>query len=577
MTVTIADTTKNPIVIPTGTTTTPFSALSVTDTTVPDPETVTVSLSGYAYPLPASDIGTLSDPTGGGAFDANTHTFSETALSTGSPSAATTILNRLVYTPPPVTGGNESYAYATINVNGVTDPSNVQIETAGPPTITFTIAHEPVASGSTIPPFGAVQIAGAYIPNDTISANITVTDGGAATDADGLLAGVGLGKTGTGTYTVSAPNGYTLQGFLNKLVFTPAAVAPGATRTTAFELQLTESVTKLSADDKATSVDTIGPTPMPTPPLIAGIVDQQSVTSGGNAISPFRDITISDTNPHPIDSAKITVSGGGTLAGAHLAAGPTGTIFTIAAETPDALTKDLESLTFTPSQTSDTSTLSLAVTDGALSATATTTIIQTQPPAPKGSSHFTVIDQTTGQQTVSNGEPYTGPVAGLDWQLIDVTPDKLNITASVPNAFIHTGSGDDAIDVSGVDGTNVLDGSTGSNFLSGGTGHDTFYVDDRAATQDIWSTVHGFHAGDDATVWGLTPNDFTITKADNVLPTSPGLDFAITAAGKPNANLTLTGYSTADLTNGRLSVTFGHTPDLSNLPGSDYMLIHANA
>jgi hypothetical protein len=455
------------------------------------------------------------------------------------------------------------------------DTNSVQIETAGPPTISLATAHEPVASGSTILPFGAVQIANAYIPNDTLTASITVTDSGAASDADGLLTGVGLGKTGAGTYTVSALNSYTLQGFLNKLVFTPAAVAPGAIRTTAFELQVTDAVTRLSADDKATSVDTIGPTPMPSPPLIAGIVDEQSVTIGGNTISPFRNVTISDTNSNPTDSAKITLSGGGTLAGANLTADSTGTVFTIAAETPEALTKDLDNLTFIPSQTSNTSTLTLAVTDRDLSATATTTI--TQKPLPRLGDHFTVIDQTTGQQTVSNGEPYTGPVPGLDWQLINITPDKLNITASVPNVFIHSGSGDDAIDVSGANGINVLDGSTGSNFLTGGTGHDTFYVDDRAATQDIWSTVRGFHAGDDATVWGLTPNDFTITKADNVLPTSPGLNFAITAAGKSNANLTLTGYSTADLTNGRLSVTFGRTPDLPNLPGSDYMLIHANA
>ena len=338
------------------------------DTAVPDFETVTISLTGYAYPLPLGDIGTLSDPTGGGTFDPTTHTFSETAFSTGTPTAATTILNRLVYTPPSVAGGNQAYAYATVTVNGVTDQNTVQIETAGPPTIKFTIAHEPVASGtgSSIPPFGAAQIADAYIPNDTLTANITVTDGGVASDTDGLLTGVGLGKTGTGTYTVSAPYSYTLQGFLNKLIFTPTTVAPGVTRTTAFEVQVSDAVTKLSADDTTTSVDTIGPFVMPHAPLIAGVVAEQKVTTGGNAISPFRNVTISDTNANPIDSAKITVSGGGILAGANLTSDPTGTVFTVAAETPDALTKDLDNLTFIPSQTSDRSTLTLSVADGAL-------------------------------------------------------------------------------------------------------------------------------------------------------------------------------------------------------------------
>ena len=124
MAITITDTTKNPIVIATGTTTTPFSALAVTDTTVPNPEAVTVTLSGYAYPLPVDDIGTLSDPTPGAifTFDPDTHTFSEdSAINTGSPTPATTILHRLVYTPPQVTEGNAANAYATSDVNGVTD------------------------------------------------------------------------------------------------------------------------------------------------------------------------------------------------------------------------------------------------------------------------------------------------------------------------------------------------------------------------------------------------------------------------------------------------------------------------
>jgi hypothetical protein len=60
-----------------------------------------------------------------------------------------------------------------------------------------------------------------------------------------------------------------------------------------------------------------------------------------------------------------------------------------------------------------------------------------------------------------------------------------------------------------------------------------------------------------------------------VLPTAPGLDFAITAPGKPNANFNIPGYSTADLSNGRLSMNFGTTPDTPGLPGSPYMLITA--
>ena len=77
---------------------------------------------------------------------------------------------------------------------------------------------------------------------------------------------------------------------------------------------------------------------------------------------------------------------------------------------------------------------------------------------------------------------------------------------------MHSGGGEDAIAVAS--GTNVLDGGTGSNFLTGGSGTDTFFVDDRGPTADIWSTVNGFHAGDAATIWGVAPQDFTLSWVD---------------------------------------------------------------
>ncbi len=67
---------------------------------------------------------------------------------------------------------------------------------------------------------------------------------------------------------------------------------------------------------------------------------------------------------------------------------------------------------------------------------------------------------------------------GYNSEYINVTSDSLNISASTPDWFIHSGSGNDAIAASS--GINVLDGGTGSNFLTGGSGTDTFFVDDRA-------------------------------------------------------------------------------------------------
>ena len=183
-----------------------------------------------------------------------------------------------------------------------------------------------------------------------------------------------------------------------------------------------------------------------------------------------------------------------------------------------------------------------------------------------------VFDTTTRMAMVAVGDAYTGPVAGLQHQFINITSDSLNITASSPNWFIHSGSGDDALAVSS--GTNVLDGGAGSNFLTGGTGKDTFFVDDRGATADIWSTVVNFHAGDSATVWGVTPQDFALNFVDGQgVSGFTGLTLHATAAGKPTASLTLAGFSQADMHSGRLSVQFG----TDTASGSAFMVIHGNS
>jgi hypothetical protein len=188
-----------------------------------------------------------------------------------------------------------------------------------------------------------------------------------------------------------------------------------------------------------------------------------------------------------------------------------------------------------------------------------------------------MTDTTTNTTTVGVGTAYTGPVAGIQEDFITATTDSLNISTTSPNWFIHTGSGNDAINVSQGGGTNVLDGSTGSNFLTGGSGDDTFFLDDRGAASAIWSTVVGFHSGDNATIWGVTASDFALTTLDNQgAPGYTGLTFDFTATGKPNASLTLAGFSSADLTNGKLTISYGTTPDEPGLPGSSYMLIHGN-
>jgi hypothetical protein len=80
------------------------------------------------------------------------------------------------------------------------------------------------------------------------------------------------------------------------------------------------------------------------------------------------------------------------------------------------------------------------------------------------------------------------------------------------------------------------------NFLVGGTGNDTFFLDDLDSTTPIWSTLVNFHAGDNATIWGVTPADFSIAwVAGEGAPAYSGLTAQITAVGKPAEYLTLAG------------------------------------
>lgn len=184
---------------------------------------------------------------------------------------------------------------------------------------------------------------------------------------------------------------------------------------------------------------------------------------------------------------------------------------------------------------------------------------------------FVMTDTTTGVSSSSAGEAYSGPVVGLQSQYITVTTDSLNIASITPNSFIHTGSGNDAVDVSRAGGNNVLDGSTGSNFLVGGTGNDTFFVDDRAATADIWSTVVNFHAGDAATIFGVTSTGFALDYEDGQgAAGATGMTLHAITAGKPIASITLAGYTKADL-GGRLGVSFG-----TEANGENYMYIKGN-
>lgn len=191
-------------------------------------------------------------------------------------------------------------------------------------------------------------------------------------------------------------------------------------------------------------------------------------------------------------------------------------------------------------------------------------VVPTQPPV-------AINDGLTGQPVAVPLQPYNGPVAGITRQVVATSPERLDIFANVPNLFIHTGAGDDAVQLNG--GVNVVDAGAGSNFLTSGTGQDTFFVDLRGAVADIWSTVANFHSGDAVTLWGAAPPGPYAWSGGGGAPGATGLTLHERIGGGPGtASLTLAGFANADLRNGRLAVSSGH----DDASGSDYVRVQAN-
>jgi hypothetical protein len=193
--------------------------------------------------------------------------------------------------------------------------------------------------------------------------------------------------------------------------------------------------------------------------------------------------------------------------------------------------------------------------------------------------NFLVHDNNVDASFLTRGEVYVGPVAGLSNQLSlpteygNLTNDNICITAITPNVFIHSGNADDGIDVSQVNGNNVMDGGGGSNFLIGGSGNDTFYVDARNQTSPIWTTAVNFHSGDFFTDWGIDRSDFQIQFVNGLGATGyTGLTLIATSPTGQVAAVTLAGYSTADLSNGKLTVADGFDTHV----GGAYLYIYAS-
>jgi hypothetical protein len=197
-------------------------------------------------------------------------------------------------------------------------------------------------------------------------------------------------------------------------------------------------------------------------------------------------------------------------------------------------------------------------------------------PVPAASSPVVVAAAPPRVGRRVHGPTHTGTAAGLPPETIRAESANVNANAHVRNAFRHAGSGNDGVDAGAADGHKVVDGLGGRTLLAGGSGNGTFNVGSPGGTSAIWSTLAGFHAGDTATIWGVTRADFTIDWLNTHGGRgSTGLTGDFTAPGHAEVKVTLPGYSTADLSKGRLSVSFGTSPGEHGLPGTVYMDIKA--
>lgn len=273
---------------------TPFASVIVTEptsaTTIPEVVTVRLGTVGPQDPYPFAvnsqfKGGTISDPLGGGSFDAATSVFTETARGIpGQADDAQTIINRLVYTPPALMPGAGEEIQIDVSVNnsdGSADTSPISVphgqiayvQNVTNPSITAGPAQS-VVSGTSINPFSGAAITdniGLFPFNSAVSLQVLISDDGIATDDDGILSGSGLTKTGVGTYSLSTNNVYAVQDELQHgLVFTTATLPANQSRTDVFTLTAMDSATRLSTANSDISVTTYGPDVASATPVTIG-------------------------------------------------------------------------------------------------------------------------------------------------------------------------------------------------------------------------------------------------------------------------------------------------------------------
>lgn len=186
---------------------------------------------------------------------------------------------------------------------------------------------------------------------------------------------------------------------------------------------------------------------------------------------------------------------------------------------------------------------------------------------PAGWNHVFAVTNATNPLAgpFAIGAPYSGTVPGIDSEIILITPDNLVVASPVPNVFIRTGAGNDAIVTNG--GTNVVDASTGSNWLVS-NGLNTFVIGDRGGANG-WDTILNFGTGDMLTLFGFDDSSAYFWADDGGAPGNNGatLHAVIGGGGTINASVTFAGL-------GRATVE-GFTVERGTVEGTPFLRLTA--
>ena len=239
----------------------PFPIASVSDPDLGATETVTFSLGTNIGGINGDTL-SLSMPgmtltnTGVGTYK----------LSPGTPAQVTAATDALKFTgvpDPSVPGYKITYVGMSVS-DGIAPSVIAQAEVlTGLPIFSGTVADQTITDGHSIKPFSTVSVtdsAGLSIQGFTIVLYDSSSNYSNAADANGMLSGADLTKSGVGTYTLPAGSPATVSAELDALSFTPAVSNTAV---------ITDFL--LSAFDGTTTADNSDTSVIASPPAAASV------------------------------------------------------------------------------------------------------------------------------------------------------------------------------------------------------------------------------------------------------------------------------------------------------------------